>query len=155
MTSTTSSDWLQDVLDRSAESAGPAIAATFGRDDRRLTAAETRAFWRGTRMFAVSTVSPEGHPHIAPVHILFTEDDHLDMSIFEDSLRLKDLRENPRIAITAWGDDRTAVIAYGRTTEVPDTSREVNPGADPAMRRRVLTMRIALDRIYAMRPRPR
>lgn len=148
-------DWLQDALNRSAGTAGPAIKATFARDDRRLTADETRAFWRGNRMFAVSTVSPDGHPHIAPVHVLLTDEDHIEMSIFEDSLRLEDLRLNPRIAITAWGEDGTAVIAYGRTVEVPGSSREVNAGGNTALPRRVLTMRIELDRIYAMRPRPR
>src|SRR5687768_2535333 len=65
---------LQEVLDESAADAGPAMAATFAREDRRLDIEGFREFWQGTRMFAVSTVGKSGDPHIAPVHVLLQED---------------------------------------------------------------------------------
>jgi nitroimidazol reductase NimA-like FMN-containing flavoprotein (pyridoxamine 5'-phosphate oxidase superfamily) len=142
---------LQQILDESLASAGPAVKATFDREERRLSAEELREFWRETRMFAVSTVSANGSPHIAPVHVALSDDDSLDMAIFEDSVRLKDLRRDPRIAITSWAPDGRIVIVYGRAHEVEGSRREVGRESG----RHVLSMRIEVDRAYAMRPSPR
>ena len=142
---------LQELLDGSLATAGPAVRATFDRDDRRMTADGLRAFWAETRMFAVATTGAHGEPHIAPVHVAMLDDGNLEMAIFEDSVRLKDLRRDPRIAVTSWAPDGRIAIVYGRATEVPDTRREV--GRDPG--RFILTMRIAVDRAYAMQPGPR
>jgi pyridoxine/pyridoxamine 5'-phosphate oxidase len=142
---------LQEILDRSLADAGPAVKATFDRDERRLSEAELRQFWAETRMFAVSTVGASGAPHIAPVHVSMTDSGDLEMAIFEDSVRLKDLRRDPRIAITSWAPDGRIAIVYGRATEVPDSRREVGREAG----RFIIGMRIAVDRAYAMRPTPR
>ena len=64
---------LQTILDDSIATAGPAIKAVFGRDVWRMDAAQLREFWKGTRMFAVSTVGKDSGPHIAPVHVLMGE----------------------------------------------------------------------------------
>ena len=139
---------LQTILDDSLVSAGPAMKAVFAQDDWRLNADQLREFWKGTRMFAVSTVGKDGGPHIAPVHVLMGENDELEMAIFEDSVRLRDLRRDPRIAITTWGDEGRIAIVYGRCSEVPDTRREARAGSG----RHVITMRIDVDRAYAMKP---
>ncbi len=144
---------LQNILDESAADAGPAMAATFSREDRRLDAAGFREFWKGTRMFAVSTVGKNGDPHIAPVHVLLQEDDRLEMAIFEDSVRLRDLRRNPRIAITSWAEDGRVAIVYGICSEVPDSRRPINAGGSLQSDRYILTMRIEITRAYAMQPR--
>jgi hypothetical protein len=144
---------LQEILDDSAHDAGPAMAATFGRDDRRLDAEGFREFWRATRMFAVSTAGANGDPHIAPVHVLLQEDDSLEMAIFEDSLRLRDLRRNPRIAITSWADDGRVAIVYGTCSEVPDSRRPISAGGNLSSDRTIITMRIEMTRAYAMHPR--
>jgi hypothetical protein len=142
---------LQRLLDQSLASAGRAIKATFDRDERRLSADELRELWHETRMFAVSTAGANGAPHIAPVHVLLTEDDRFEMSIFEDSVRLCDLRRDPRIAITTWAPDGRIAILYGSAKEIEGSRREVP--RDPG--RYVLTMGIEPDRVYAMRPSPR
>ena len=144
---------LQELLTESLEVAGPAIKATFGPEERHLTPDEFRSFWRSTRMWAVATNGRNSAPHIAPVHVLLTDDDKLEMAIFEDSVRLRDLRRDPRIAITGWGEEGIVAIVYGRATEVEDTRRPVNAGGRPENSRHVLTMRIEMDRVYAMRPR--
>lgn len=144
---------VQRLLAESLATAGPAIRATFGGADRRLDAERLRAFWRSTRMWAVATVSGSGAPHIAPVHVQLTEDDHFEMSIFEDAVRLRDLRRDPRIAITSWGSDGTVAIAYGTATEVEGSRRAISRGAENP--RFVLTMRIEVNRLYAMTPPPR
>lgn len=144
---------LQEVLDDSVSDAGPAMLATFGRDDRRLDAEGFREFWRTTRMFAVATANSRGDPHIAPVHVLLQDDDSLEMAIFEDSVRLRDLRKNPRIAITSWADDGRVAIVYGTCSEVPDSRRPINAGGNLNADRFIITMRIELTRAYAMHPR--
>jgi hypothetical protein len=142
---------LETLLDESLRSAGPAVKAVFDRNERRLSADELRAFWKETRMFAVSTTGKDGAPHIAPVHVLMGEDDGLEMAIFEDSVRLRELRRDPRIAITTWAPDGRIAIVYGRCSEVEGTRREAGPNSG----RFVITMRIDVDRAYAMRPTPR
>lgn len=143
---------LEELLQTSAASAGPAIAATFNVPGRQLTADEVRAFWRRTRMFAVSTMGKSGAPNIAPVHVVLEEGDRFRMSIFEDSARLRDLRRDPRIAVTTWGDDGTIAILYGRCSEVPDSRREISRGGPP---RAILSMDIEPTRLHVMCPRPR
>jgi hypothetical protein len=145
---------LEELLTKSAETAGPAIAATFNKPERMLSVEEFRAFWRGTRMWAVATGGKNGAPHIAPVHVLLEDGDVFRMSIFEDSARLADLRRDPRIAVTGWGDDGTIAILYGRCSEVPDSRRELTRGGN-ADGRAVLAMEIAPTRLHVMCPRPK
>jgi hypothetical protein len=145
---------LEELLAKSAETAGPAIAATFNKPERSLTIDEFRAFWRGTRMWAVATAGKNGAPHIAPVHVLLDENDRFRMSIFEDSARLADLRRDPRIAVTSWGDDGTIAILYGRCSEVPGSRRELTRGGN-SDGRAVIAMEITPTRLHVMCPRPR
>jgi hypothetical protein len=144
---------LQQILDDSLATAGPAIVATFGPADRRLSAEELRQFWQSTRMFAVATVGKGGLPHIAPVHVQMTDSGGLEMAIFADSVRLRDLRRNPHIAITSWADDGRIAIVYGQALEVEGSRRAINPGSNLQQPREIITMSIAIDRAYAMIPR--
>ena len=145
---------LEELLAKSAESAGPAIAATFNHPERRLTVDEFRRFWRGTRMWAVATAGKNGGPHIAPVHVILDDGDVFRMSIFEDSVRLADLRRDPRIAVTSWGEDGTVAILYGRCSEVSGSRKELSSGGSAAGRT-VISMEIAPTRLHVMCPRPR
>ena len=144
---------LEELLAKSANSAGPAIAATFNQPGRELTPDEFRAFWRGTRMYAVATGGKNGAPHIAPVHVLLEAGDVFRMSIFEDSARLADLRRDPRIAVTTWADDGTIAILYGRCSEVPGSRRELNRGGQ-GEGRAVIAIEIEPTRLHVMCPRP-
>jgi hypothetical protein len=144
---------LDQLLARSASTAGPAIAATFNRPERALTAEEFRTFWRGTRMFAVATPGENGAPHIAPVHVQLEEGDVFRMAIFEDSARLRDLHRDPRIAVTTWGEDGTIAILYGRCSEVAGSRRQISRGGQ-GDGRAVLTMEITPTRLHVMCPRP-
>ena len=145
---------LEELLAKSAATAGPAIAATFNNPERSLTPDEFRAFWRATRMWAVATAGKNGAPHIAPVHVALEDGDVFKMSIFEDSARLADLRRDPRIAVTSWGEDGTIAILYGRCTEVPNSRRELTRGGNAAGRA-VIAMEIEPTRLHVMCPRPR
>jgi len=142
---------LQTVMDRSRQSAGPAVLDTFERADRRMTAAELVVFWNASRMKAMATSGPGGAPHIAPVHAEFVAG-RLRTTIYEDAVRRRDLAVNPQVALTTWGPHGAAAIVYGVAREVPDSLRETRPGATGRARRTV-ALEIEVTRIYAMRAR--
>jgi hypothetical protein len=142
---------LQALLARSAASAGPAVVDTFGRAERQMTAREFVEFWNGVRMKAMATVGPHGAPHIAPVHAVFVAG-RLRTTIYENALRRRDLRGNPRVALTTWGPNGAAAILYGVAREVDGSARETRPGATGRPRRTV-ALEIEVTRIHAMKPR--
>lgn len=144
-------DALQDVLDRSRASAGEAVRDTFDRAERRMSAAEFVAFWNATRTKAMSTCGPDGTPHIAPVHAEFAAG-RLRSTLYETAVRRRDLRTNPRVALTTWGPHGATAIVYGVAREVPDSLRETRPGASGRPRRTV-ALEIEVTRIYAMKAR--
>ncbi|MGD9762808.1 MAG: pyridoxamine 5'-phosphate oxidase family protein [Candidatus Binatia bacterium] len=142
---------LQDILDRSRARAGTAVRDTFDHADRRMTAADFVRFWNGTRTKAMATCGADGAPHLAPVHAEFV-DGRLRTTIYERAVRRRDLRRNPRVALTTWGPHGAAAIVHGIAREVPDSWRETRPGATGAVRR-IVALEIEVTRIYAMKPR--
>ncbi len=142
---------LQAVLDRSRDAAGEAVRDTFDRAARRLDAAAFVRFWNATRMKAMATSGPDGAPHIAPVHAEFVAG-RLRSTIYDTAVRRRDLRTNPRVALTTWGEGGAAAIVYGRAREVPNSLRDTRPGARGTPRRTV-ALEIEVTRIYAMGPR--
>ena len=142
---------LQRILDRSRMRAGQAVRDTFARPERQMTALEFVTFWNGSRLKAMATVGASGAPHIAPVHAEFVNG-RLRSTIYENALRRRDLRDNPRVALTTWGAHGAAAIVYGRAREIPDSRRDTRPGATGASRRTV-ALDIEITRIYAMKAR--
>ena len=143
---------IQDAIDRSRATAGPAVLETFDHPERRMSAAEFVVFWNGTRTKAMATSGPDGAPHIAPVHAEFVAG-RLRSTIYENAVRRRDLRHNPRVALTTWGAHGAAAIVHGIAREIPDSLRDTRPGASGRMRRTV-ALEIEVTRIYAMKPRP-
>lgn len=142
---------LQRILHRSRTRAGQAVRDTFDRAERQMTALEFVTFWNGSRLKAMATVGASGEPHIAPVHAEFVNG-RLRSTIYENAVRRRDLRDNPRVALTTWGPHGAAAIVYGRAREIPDSGRDTRPGATGAARRTV-ALDIEITRIYAMKAR--
>ncbi len=142
---------LQTLLDLSVHSAGASVADSVAAPARQMTAAELVAFWRSVRLVAMTTVGSAGQPHTAPVHAEI-RGTTIHLVVYEDTLRRRDLRTNPRVAFTTWGADGAAVIAYGRAREVPDSLRDARPGQSGTPRR-VVALEVKLTRIYALGPR--
>ena len=140
---------LQAILDRSLDTASAAVRETFGHPDRQMTAAEFVDFWQSVPLVAVATVGGKGQPHIAPVHTRL-EGARLVTPVFENATRRKDLRDNPRIALTAWRADRSVAIVYGRAQERPESRREARPGRG-GTQRHVVVLEIEITRIYALK----
>ena len=139
---------LQALIDRSTRTAGPSVAESLAFPDRQMTAAELVAFWRDARMMAMATVGPQGQPHLAPVHSEI-DGTTLRLVIYDDTVRRLDLRTNPRVAFTTWKDGAAAIV-YGRAREVAGSLRDARPGRS-GHPRKVVTIEVALTRVYAMR----
>ncbi len=142
---------IQKAIDRGRTSGGDAVRETFDHPERRMNAAELVVFWNGTRTKAMATSGPDGAPHIAPVHAEFV-DGRLRSTIYENAVRRRDLRHNPRVALTTWGAHGAAAIIHGIAREIPDSLRETRPGASGRPRRTV-ALEIEVTRIYAMKAR--
>jgi Pyridoxamine 5'-phosphate oxidase len=142
---------IQAALDRGRATAGAAVRETFDHTERRMTAAEFVTFWNGIRLKAMATSGPEGAPHLAPVHADFV-DGHLRSTIYENAVRRRDLRDNPRVSLTTWGEHGAAAIVHGIAREIPDSLRDTRPGATGNARRTV-ALEIEVTRIYAMKGR--
>jgi hypothetical protein len=139
---------LQGLIDRSTRTATPSVAESIAFPDRQMTAAELVTFWKDARMMAMATVGARGQPHVAPVHSEI-DGTTLRLVIYDDTVRRLDLRSNPRVAFTTWKDGAAAIV-YGRAREVPDSVREARPGRS-GRPRRLVTIEVALTRVYAMR----
>jgi hypothetical protein len=139
---------LDALIARSVRTATPSVADSIAFPARQMTAAELVAFWRDARMMAMATVGPRAQPHLAPVHSEL-DGTTLRLVVYEDAVRRADLRRNPRVAFTTWKDGAAAIL-YGRAREVPGSLREARPGRSGASRR-IVTIEVALTRVYAMR----
>jgi hypothetical protein len=139
---------LQALIDRSTRSAGASVAESIAYPDRQMTAAELVAFWQDARLMAMTTVGPAGQPHVAPVHSEL-DGTCLRLVIYDDTVRRMDLRTNPRVAFTTWKDGAAAIL-YGRAREVAGSLRDARAGRS-GRTRRVVTIEVALTRVYAMR----
>ena len=142
-------DALQALIDRSTRTATESVADSLAYPERQMTAAEFVAFWESVRLVAMATVGAAGQPHIAPVHAQL-DGTTLRLVVYENTVRRADLARNPRVAFSTWGADGAAAIVYGRAREVPDSGREARAGRSGAPRR-VVTIEVALTRVYAMR----
>jgi hypothetical protein len=140
---------LQALIDRSTRSATPSVAESLAYPGRQMTAAELIEFWRSVRLVAMVTVGAAGQPHLAPVHAEISGTT-LRLVIYDDAIRRRDLERNPRVGFTTWSADGAAAILYGRAREVPGSLREARPGRSGSPRR-VVTIEVALSRVYAMR----
>jgi hypothetical protein len=146
--------WLQQIIDRSAATAGSTIKRNFIGGGWAMSAGEFVAFWGTERMASISTVSASGDIHVAPLDVRLI-DGRFYISTFPDSQRLLDHRANPRCAITSWDGPYRAAIVYGTAREIDcdptgrsrDTARE--QGYDTSS---MVTIQVTPTRIYAIRP---
>lgn len=145
---------LQRIIDRSARSAGSAIARNFIGGGWRMSARELVAFWGDARMASVSTVSPEGRVHAAPMDVRLV-DGVFYTPAFADSVRLRDHRARPRCAIASWDGPYRAVIVYGQAREIDDDPAQRTGSAAAEQRydaAGAVTVAITPTRIYGIRP---
>jgi Pyridoxamine 5'-phosphate oxidase len=141
---------LQELIDRSAATAGPAAADSLAYPARQMSAAEFVEFWQSVRLVAMATTGENGGPHIAPVHARL-DGVQLQLVVYDNTLRRRDIAANPRVAFTTWRPDGAAAIVYGVAREIPGSLRPAR-AAQSGNPRQVIELEVKLTRIYAMRP---
>lgn len=139
---------LDSLIARSVRTATSAVGESLAYPERQMTAAELVELIRTARLIAMATVGTAGQPHVAPVHAEL-EGTTLRLVVYENTIRRADIRTNPRVAFTTWKDG-AAVILYGRAREVPGSLREAR-ASQSGTPRRVVSIEVALTRVYAMR----
>lgn len=145
--------WLQQIIDESARSAGPAIKRNFIGGGWAMSAEEFVAFWDSGPMASLSTVSTDGQVHVAPLEPKLV-DGRFYLPTFPDSQRLRDHRANARCAIGSWDGPYHAVIVYGTAREVegnPTGHTLETAGEQGYAPGEMVTIEVTPTRLYAIR----
>ena len=103
---------MQDLLDRSAERAGPHLRSIF-RPEHSLSAEQLAAFFQGKRQIALATVTAHGEPRVAPVDALLIHG-RFCFGTHESAMRIRHLRKRPGVSLTYFERDMLAIIVHGR-----------------------------------------
>jgi uncharacterized pyridoxamine 5'-phosphate oxidase family protein len=102
---------LQDLLDRSAATAGPHLRSIIT-DDRRLTAPEVCARLFGVCLLVLATVTIDGRPLAGPVDGIFHRGAfHFGSS--PDSVRFRHIARNPHVSASHVPDEALTVTVHG------------------------------------------
>lgn len=142
---------LDALLEHGRSRAGSDLKELIDRPDRHMDADAFRTFVAETPLWAMATASESGSPHIAPVHLRLTDNDELQITIHTESIRMRDIERDPRVAFTGWADGGRMAIIYGSASVVPGSERVSNAGR---REKPVASLRIVPARIYAMGRRP-
>jgi hypothetical protein len=140
---------LAELLQRSRAAAGDDLKSLIDQPERHMNVEAFRAFVGEVRLWAMATTGASGNPHIAPVHLRLTEDDELQMTIHIESVRMRDIERDPRVAFTGWADGGRMAIIYGEAGIIPGSERTSGAGG---RHKPVATLKIEPTRIYAMDP---
>jgi hypothetical protein len=103
---------LQDLLDRSAASAGPHLRDIIT-DERRLTAAQVCDLLPGMRLLVAATVTADGRPLAGPVDGYFLHG-RFYFSSGRESVRMRHLAARPAVSASHLPGEDLAVTVHGR-----------------------------------------
>jgi Pyridoxamine 5'-phosphate oxidase len=107
---------LQQLLDRSHESAGPHLLRIIT-TERRLTATEVCERLTGMCLLALATTTRDGRPIVGPVDgIFFRGAFHFGSA--PDSLRFRHIRARPHVSATHLPGEELAVTVHGRAVPI-------------------------------------
>ena len=107
---------LQDLLDRSYESAGTHLRRIIT-PGRRLSAEQVADRLTGMRLLALATVTADGRPIVGPVDGIFLRGAfHFGSS--PDSVRFRHIRSRPHVSATHLPGEELAVTVHGRAVPV-------------------------------------
>ena len=103
---------LQDLLDRSAASAGSHLRGIIT-DERRLSAEQLCSRLQGMVLLVVATTTTDGRPLCGPVDGYFLHGSFW-FSSGRDSVRMRHLRRRPAVSATHLPGEQLAVTVHGR-----------------------------------------
>jgi hypothetical protein len=122
---------LQELLDRSYESAGPHLRRIIT-PERRVEAEELVERLAGMRLLALATVTRDGRPIIGPVDGIFYRG-AFHFGSAPDAVRIRHLRARPDVSATHVPHEDFAVTVHGRAVPV-----DIAPAGDTAFRQALL-----------------
>jgi Pyridoxamine 5'-phosphate oxidase len=137
---------LQDLLDRSAATAGPHLTSIMS-PARRLTAEQLVDRLQGMVLLVAATVTADGRPLAGPVDgIFFRGAFHFASS--PDSVRMRHLRARPAVSVTHLPAEELSVTAHGRAISF-DAPR-YGPGWEQFLDTEAAYVRVEADRLFTI-----
>jgi hypothetical protein len=122
---------LQQVLDRSYESAGPHLREVIT-PERRLTAEALAARLQGMCLLTVATVTRDGRPITGPVDGIFYRGAfHFGSS--PESIRFRHIARRPQVSATHVPGEQLSVTVHGRAVPI-----DVGSASEAGFRRALL-----------------
>lgn len=143
---------LGELIDQSRARAGSDLKGLIDQPGRQMDEQGFREFVHDVRLWAMATTGKSGSPHIAPVHLSISEADELQMTIHLESVRMRDIERDPRVAFTGWADGGRMAIIYGNASVIPGSESVSGAGG---REKPVARLKIEPTRIYAMDPQRR
>jgi hypothetical protein len=122
---------LQDLLDRSYESAG-AHLLSIHTPERRLGAEELAERLAGMCLLALATVTADGRPIVGPVDGVFYRG-AFHFGSAPNSVRLRHIRVRPQVSATHVPGEELAVTVHGRAVPI-----DIHGGQNAGFRRALL-----------------
>jgi nitroimidazol reductase NimA-like FMN-containing flavoprotein (pyridoxamine 5'-phosphate oxidase superfamily) len=107
---------LQDLLDRSFESAGRHLLEIIT-PERRVSAAELASRLTGMRLLVLATATADGRPIAGPVDGIFYRGS-FHFGSAEDSVRFRHIRARPHVSATHLPAEEFAVTVHGRAVPI-------------------------------------
>lgn len=104
---------LQQVMDASIENAGAFVRSSFQIPYKSLTASELVERLSGLVNVALATATAAGEPRVAPVGSVIVHG-RFQIPTLETSLRVRHLKRDPGVSLTAFNEGDFAVIVHGR-----------------------------------------
>jgi hypothetical protein len=105
-------EWLDDVLRRSIDSAGPYLRSSFQMPEHSLAGAQLVRRLDGIAWVALATVTAKGQPRVAPIGALFRHG-RFCAPILTKAARARHLRRNPAASLSLYEGSDFAVIVHG------------------------------------------
>ena len=116
---------LQELIDRSYESAGPHLLRIHD-PERRLSAEQIAERMTGMRLLTLATVTADGRPIAGPVDGIFYRGAfHFGSS--PDSVRFRHIRKRPQVSAVHLPGEELAISVHGRAVPV-DVGAPENAG---------------------------
>lgn len=111
--------WLDGVLTRSIEKAGPYLRTSFRMPTQSLDAKQLSAELDGILEVAIATVTAKGEPRVAPTAALFHRGRFCIPTLLA-SARVTHLKRQPAVSVTYYEGVDLAVIVHGRAEFVDE-----------------------------------
>ena len=111
--------WLDALLARSIEAAGPYLRSSFEMPAHSLSARQVAGHMTGLRQVAMATVTAKGEPRVAPIGAIFYRA-RFHIPTLASAARTRHLRARAATSLTYFEGIDLAVLIHGHAVLVPE-----------------------------------